>query len=90
MSLPSQAVFEKDGKIIHKVFVNCGWFHNGDETTVEVLYDIYNNSFNQKECYFPEDYDRVIIYDSSVTKEEVDFIIERSIAVGKLKRNDIN
>jgi len=84
MSLPSSAVFTKDGKPVSIRFINCGWFYEGDLTTLAMVKSLYADEWN--EGPLPEDYDHLTIYESPITKAEVDYIIEKSIEVGRLKR----
>jgi len=84
MSLPSSAVFTKDGKVVSIRFINCGWVYEGDLPTLHMVRDLYGDLWNEGPV--PEDYDRVTIYEANITKEEFDYIVEKSIEAGRLKK----
>lgn len=86
MSLPSYAVFKKGDEEVKRVFINCGWFHDGQKTTIRMIKEMYMDEWGskkypdeQRSSLIPEDYDTVQIYDETLMKEEVDFIVEQLI-----------
>ena len=68
MSLPTYAVFYFEEKKVASVFVNCGW-HCSPESVTRVIKDI------RKEGKFPDEWDKVLLYNALYTKEEIQQIL---------------
>ena len=85
MSLPAYAIFykfredpEESPIKVKKIFINCGWFHEGERTTKRLIYDMVDDVWRTGDT-IPEEYDFVKMYHEILSKQEVDKIIkERS------------
>lgn len=64
MSLPNRAIFYKNGEVVMQSFVNCGWIL----TRKTVIQAVERAIASQAERF---DWDQVVAYDLTITREEV-------------------
>lgn len=67
MSLPSYMMFFKDQTEVCRMFVNCGWSFNGEESIITCIGDLVRNKIKFPH---PSTFDTVIVYDTTYTKDE--------------------
>lgn len=71
MSLPSQMLFYKGEDVIAHFFVNCGWFHHGHLTNLEMIKELL-----EKGETFPKEFDTVALYDEIFDHDEFVDIVD--------------